>query len=113
MSLFSDSLIWPAITLGLLGYLMPRLLARLLPEGVKPLILNVFLSTLILFALSAIGFVVLYVWQGAELDNLLSAGTSDNIWFFGKLGAASAIIWAPVMILSAAGLPRKWVHATW
>lgn len=113
MNLISDSLLLPALGLGFLGFLVPRLLARVLPEGVKPLMLNALLSTFILFVLAGLGFFLLYVGQGADAGALLEPGFFANAVFFGRLGLASALIWAPIMILSVAGLPRKWVKETW
>ncbi|WP_341368579.1 hypothetical protein [Yoonia sp. BS5-3] len=109
----ADGLLVPAIMIAALGFAVPRLLARLLPEGVRPLMLNAFLSTLILFILSAGFFMLLYAGQGAGLSELLSLGAVSNIFYFGKLGLAAALIWAPIMVLSVAGLPRKWVKETW
>ena len=111
--LLSDSLFLPALILAVLGFLVPRILARVLPEGVKPLLLNAFLSTVLLFLISALFFLLLYVWQGVPLSELLGTGIAANIAFFGRLGLVAAIIWAPIMLLSVAGLPRKWVKETW
>jgi hypothetical protein len=44
---------------------------------------------------------------------LASFGTFANIVFFGKLGLISGMIWAPIMVLSVASLPRNWVKAIW
>ncbi|MEL6841055.1 MAG: hypothetical protein AAFP85_17365 [Pseudomonadota bacterium] len=111
--LLSDALLLPAVLLGVLAFLVPRGLAKVLPEGVKPLLLNAFLSTLILFLLSAGLFFALYIGQGVAVADLMVGGVAANILFFGKLGLAAAIIWGPIMILSLAGLPRKWVKETW
>lgn len=111
--LLSNSLVLPAFGLAVLALVVPRLLARVLPEGVKPLILNALLSTLVLTLLSAVLFIGLYAGQGAGLADLFSLGLGSNILFFGQMGLASAIIWAPIMVLSLAALPRKWVNETW
>lgn len=112
-ALLSDGLILPAFILACIAFAVPRLLARVLPEGVMPLLLNAFLSTVLLFVLSALLFVGLYMWQGAPSARFAGQGAAANITFFGRLGLAAAIIWAPIMLLSVAGLPRKWVHETW
>lgn len=109
----SDGLILPALVLATVAFIVPRLLARALPEGIAPLLVNAFLSTVILIALSGIFFWCLYVWQGLEVAQLARQGVAANIVSFGQLGLMSAIIWAPIMILSVAGLPRKWVNSTW
>lgn len=112
-SMVSDSLFIPALGLAVIAFAMPRLIARLLPEGVKPLLLNAFLSTLALTFVSAAFFVGLYLWQGMTFGEIMSPGLSRNVVFFGRLGLISAIIWAPIMVLSVAGLPRRWVSEKW
>ncbi|MEJ8562733.1 hypothetical protein QTO30_16945 [Yoonia sp. GPGPB17] len=99
--------------LGFLAFVVPRTLARTLPEGVKPLMLNAFLSTILLFVLSALFFFCLYLWQGVNAAEIAKSGLTANVLFFGRLGLIAALIWAPIMILSVAGLPRKWVRETW
>jgi hypothetical protein len=111
--LFSDSLFFPALVLAVLGFVVPRLLALVLPEGVKPLLINAFSSTVLLLVLSTGFFVCLYIWQGFPMAELMEAGLSANLQFFGRLGLIAALIWAPIMLLSVAGLPRKWVKETW
>ena len=112
-ALFSDSLFVPALFLALLAFAIPRVLARGLPEGVRPLMLNALLSTVLLFVLSAVFFFGLYVWQGLSVAEILSPGRAATVVFFGRLGLIAGLIWAPIMILSVAGLPGKWVKETW
>lgn len=112
-ALFADALLVPAFLLAVAGFVVPRLLARLLPEGVSALFLNAFVSTLLLVVIAGAVFFGLYLWQGADPEMLLQSGWVANIAFFGRLGLAAAIIWAPIMLLSVAGLPRKWKKATW
>ncbi|MEL6681792.1 MAG: hypothetical protein AAFQ09_04005 [Pseudomonadota bacterium] len=112
-ALVADGLIFPVVILAVLGFLVPRVLGRFVPEGVRPLMLNALVSTLILFVLSAFTFFMLYLGQGVRAEILLSSGLLANLVYFGRLGLASALIWAPIMILSLAGLPRKWVKETW
>ena len=111
--LLSDGLFLPALVLAIIGFATPRLLARVLPEGVGPLMINALLSTLALFLLSAVFFVCLYIWQGVPMAQILEPGLAANVLFFGQLGLIAGIIWGPIMILSVAGLPRKWVKETW
>lgn len=111
--LISDSLFLPALFLAILAFAVPRLLARILPEGVWPLLINAFMSSLLLFMLSAGFFFCLYLWQGVSVAELMEPGLAKNVVFFGSLGLSAAIIWLPILILSVAGLPRKWVKETW
>ena len=112
-AVMSDGLILPALLLAMAAFLVPRLLARILPEGVTPLLLNTFMSTVVLIAISGVFFWSLYIMQGLQVAQLAEQGLAVNVVSFGRLGLVSAIIWAPIMILSVAGLPRKWVHSTW
>lgn len=113
MELLSDTLFFPALVLAFLAFTVPRILGLILPEGVRPLLLNAFLSTVFLFLLSAAFFFFLYLWQGAPMAEILAPGWGANLKFFGRLGLISALIWAPIMVLSVAALPRKWVKETW
>lgn len=110
---FSDGLLLPAMALALLAWLVPKLVSIVLPEGVKPLMLNAFLSALFLYALSGGFFLLLYLWQGIPFARLMEPGWIANIVFFGRLGLSAAIIWAPIMVLSVAGLPRTWKKEVW
>ena len=103
----------PAVILALIGWFVPRLLGKLLPEGVRPLLLNALLSTLIMGCLGIGYFMVLYVIQGMPLSAILMDGVGPAIGYFGRLSMISALIWGPIMILSLAGLPRKWTKEVW
>ena len=111
--MFSDGLVFPAAALALIGWLVPRLLSRVFPEGVKPLLWLTFVSTLVMFALGMGFFVALYIWQGAPLITLFEAGLWPGLFHFGRLGLISGLLWAPIMVLSVAGLPKHWVKETW
>ena len=113
MNLIADGLILPAACLALLAWVVPKLLSMVLPEGVRPLMINALLSTVILFALSTGFFSLLYVWKGVGWDELAGFGAFANIVFFGKLGLIAGLIWAPIMVLTVANLPRGWVRAVW
>lgn len=110
---FSSGLLLPALALGALGWLVPRLLARVWPEGVGPLLLLALVATLVLLALAAGFFVLLYAWQGAPVAALFEPGLAAGLGHFLRLGLLSALVWAPLMILSVAGLPKHWTEETW
>jgi len=110
---FALGLLIPSLILAVLGFVMPRLLARILPEGIKPLLLNGFLATCAMFILSGLMFIVLYLINGMGFAQLMGAGLASNLAFFGHLALLSVMLWGPVLILSLAGLPRKWVKETW
>ena len=112
-NMISDGLFVPTLILALLAFAVPRLLALILPEGVPALMANAVLSALVMCVLSALFFFGLYVWQGVPARELLANGMMQNVVSFGGLGVIVGIIWAPIMVLSVAGLPRKWVYKTW
>ena len=113
MSLISDGLFVPAAVLALLAWLVPKLLSMVMPEGVRPLLMIAFLSTVILFLLSAGFFVALYLWQGISWAQIAAFGVMANVAFYGKLGLIAGLLWAPIMVLSVANLPRGWVKKVW
>jgi len=106
-------LLLPAVGLGLLGWLVPRLWGWILPEGVGPLLWNAGLSTVTLWALSAGAFILLYMVQGAPAEDLLAQDRRAVLLEFGGLGLSAGLIWAPVMLLSLAGLPKTWKTVQW
>ena len=70
-------------------------------------------SSAIMLLLGVGFFCLLYVWQGVPFDMLFENGVVDGIMHFLGLGGISALIWAPIMLLSLAGIPRTWVKETW
>lgn len=70
------------------------------------LVVNGAFSTLVLAAISGAGFVWLYGAAG------------EAVWrtapgHFATLALRSALVWAPVMVLSLANLPRRWTEVVW
>lgn len=113
MTAFSDAMLVPALILALMAWVVPKLLSMVLPEGVAALLINAFLSTLVLFTASSAFFVVLYVAQGAGAADLAQFGWGENAVFFGRLGLTAGIIWGPILVLAVANLPRYWTKAVW
>ena len=110
---FSSGLVLPALVLAVLGWVVPRLLTRVWPEGVWPLLGLALVATLLLTVLATGLFVLLYLGQGVPLAALLDVGVMGGWPHFLRLGLASALVWAPIMVLSIAGLPKHWKHETW
>jgi hypothetical protein len=108
-----DGLIIPALALALTGWLVPKLLSLVWPEGLRPLLALALVATLIMLALATVVFVGLYLWQGVPLAALFAQGWGPGLWHFARLGVISALLWAPIMVLSVAGLPKNWVKETW
>ena len=110
---FADELILPAICIVALGWVVPRLLALVMPEGVRPLIALGALAALILTLLSAGLFLLLYLMRGVPLAALFADGLWPGTQYFLRLGVLSALFWGPIMLLSVAGLPKTWTRVTW
>ncbi|MDB2406929.1 hypothetical protein N9W17_00130 [Jannaschia sp.] len=98
--------ILPLIGLGLLAWIVPWALGRALPEGVPWLIANGVISAVVLAVLAALGFVLLYGAAGGAV-------WAEAPWHFVLLSARSALIWAPILVLSLANLPRVWTDVEW
>ncbi|WP_368184910.1 hypothetical protein [Aestuariibius sp. HNIBRBA575] len=113
MSFFADNLIFPALTLAFLGWLVPRLLARFFPEGLRPLLMLAFCATVIMFLLGIGFFLMLYRAQGIPFATIFEPGLAVGLYHFMRLALISALLWAPVMILSVAGLPKNWTKEVW
>lgn len=111
--LVSDNLFIPTLILGILGWLVPIGLSKRMNEGLKPLVLLAFLATFIMFLIASGFFFILYLFQGASSSALGQFGFFENLFFFGRLGLSSAIIWAPIMVLSVMNRPRHWTKETW
>lgn len=111
--LFANGLVLPAMVLALMGWLVPRGLSLIFPEGIRPLALLAFTAIFVMYVLGVVFFLALYLWQGTPLDSLFETGIGSGLLHFGRLGLVSALLWGPILILSVAGLPRHWIKETW
>jgi hypothetical protein len=103
----------PALFLALMGWLVPKLLSTVMAEGVKPLVFLSLISVVIMVVITSALFVFLYLMQGVGLEILYGAGFGDMVLFLVRLSVSSGLIWAPIMVLSIAGLPRTWTSVEW
>lgn len=110
---FASGLIFPALVLAALGWFVPRFFALFWPEGVKWLMLLALASTVVMALCGAAFFAFLYTVQGIGVDDLLETGGGALIAHFLRLSLISALLWAPLMILSIAGIPKNWVKEVW
>lgn len=93
--------------------MVPWALSHVFPEGVKPLMVLGFVATIVMFVLSTLIFLLVYVGQGVPFSVLFTDGIGPALGFFGRLGLASSLLWLPLLILSVANRPRYWTKATW
>jgi hypothetical protein len=113
LEILSSSLIFPALVLAFLGWLVPKMLSLVFPEGVRPLMVLAFTSAVMLMGLGIGFFIGLYVWQGVPVAMIFEDGFASGLFHFARLAGISAFIWGPMMVLSVANLPRNWVKETW
>lgn len=106
-------LILPAMSLAALGWFVPRVLAIWWPEGVKWLMALALASTCVMAACGAAFFAILYAANGISLDDLYATGGLSVPIHFAKLSLMSALLWAPMMVLSLMYVPRNWVREMW
>lgn len=105
------ALLLPSLLLIALAILIPRGLERLMPESLGGLLLLGLISALLLWALSALGFALLYRWGGAPLARLWADGGAFRHFLW--LGLRAGLIWAPVLVLAVSTAPRRWRQAQW
>lgn len=110
---FATGLILPALCLAALGWSVPRVLAMWWPEGVRWLMGLALVSTLAMATFGAVFFALLYASQGVNIDDLYATGGLSVPVHFAKLSLISALLWAPLMVLSLAGVPKNWVSEVW
>lgn len=109
----STGLILPAICLAVLGWIVPKVLAIRWPEGVAWLMVLALVSAIVMAGLGAVFFAGVYAAQGVKLDDLYATGGLSVPVHFVKLSILSALLWGPLMVLSVAGVPKKWVREVW
>lgn len=107
------SLALPAVLLIAAAILVPRGLEPLVPESPGGLVALAGLSALLLWAVSGLGFVLLYHLRGATVALLTGDNAAPAFRHFAALGLKAALIWAPVLVLSVSTAPRRWKTATW
>ena len=106
-------LLLPAMCLAAMGWTVPRVLAIWWPEGVKWLMGLALVSKVVMALCGAAFFGFLYRMQGVNLDDLWATGGLSVPLHFTKLSLISALMWAPLMVLSLASVPKNWVREVW
>lgn len=107
------SLALPAILLIAAAILVPRGLEPVVPESLGGLVLLGVLSAMALWALSGLGFALLYHLRGATFALLAGENAAPAFRHFAALGLKAALIWLPVLVLAVSTAPRRWKTATW
>ncbi len=94
-------LILSVLFLGALGWAVPRALMRALPDSLRGLAVALALSVPIL-ALAGAGLVFAqYAWQTGPGVAASAPGAAAHFW---HLGLRAALIWGPVLALTALAL---------
>ena len=109
----ATSLIVPAIGAAILAWLIPQGLARLFPEGVRPLFALAALAALLMTLIAMAYFWAAYraedpAYTAALMERPLAAALA-----LARPAAMSAMLWGPILVLSVAQLPSRWTKETW
>jgi hypothetical protein len=96
----------PLALLALLGAALPWLIARHLPDTGRGLLIALALSVAGLIGISAALFAGLYVARGVPAE-VLADRPGGALTHFLRLAGGSALVWGPVMALSALGLGQR------
>jgi hypothetical protein len=107
------ALLIPVVLLVATAILLPRLLLRWMPETLGGLILNGAITAAVLTGIASGWLFLSYLWRDSRLLDLFGLAPGGTLLYFLRLGLMSALIWAPVLVLALATLPKRWKHATW
>lgn len=102
----------PSLALIALAILVPRIIERWMPETLFGMATTAAASSVVLWALSACGFALLYQLENPQLTALLFS-TTGSLGYFTTLGAKAVIIWGPILALVISTAPRRWTTNTW
>lgn len=93
----------PIIAFGALSAFLPWFFLRWMDDSLRGLARAVALSAVFLVIAGAALFAVLYAREGAPLASLTAEPGAALLHFF-WLGLQSAIVWLPILLLTALGL---------
>lgn len=110
---FAFDLLWQAAALLFLAIVLPRFLARMLPEGGVWLLVNGIISAICLALICAAYFLYAYTRGDPRVLAAIGAAPGHPVWHFLRLGLAAGLIWLPPLLLSIASLPKHWKHRSW
>ena len=96
------STIVPILVLAFLGFAVPRLLMVFLPDSLRGLAIALMCSVMVLTLCGS----ALFVWTYAEDVGLGAVLTPAALGHFWTLGVRAALIWLPILGLTALGLAQ-------
>lgn len=96
------------LALAALAVALPFLFGRLLPEGTAWLLMNAVLSAGALMVAAVLYFVFAYAGRVSAVPEVPGAAAH-----FLRLGAMSAMIWLPVLVLALTAQPGRWKEKVW
>ena len=109
----AGALVLPVLGAVASAAFIPWAVSKALPEGVPALMLNAAISFAAMTVIAAGYFVLAYQARSPELTSALLSEPGLAARRFGGLAALSALLWAPVLVLSLAQVPGRWREATW
>ena len=109
----ATSLIVPAVGAAILAWFVPQILARVFPEGVRPLFALAALSALLMMLIAMAYFWAAYHAADAAFTAALADRPAALALALVRPAALSALWWGPILVLSVAQLPSRWTEETW
>ena len=104
---FTIGLLLPVAVLMVAAVLVPRFVSARFATDLRYVVLNLVISAIVLIFIATVIFAIFYLAQGPEVMNLVSANPLLAFRRFAVLGAGSAIIWGPILLIYLFGLAQK------
>lgn len=95
-----------AVLMSLVAWLLSRTLYNLGARSMARVGLVLVLVTLVMVALGALVFIVIYAFQGNQPLRMIAADPASEIWHFCKLGLLTGFFWLPILVLNAMAQAR-------
>lgn len=109
----TTGLLIPALALMAAAFGLPHLLLRAMPESGRGLVLNGAVCAVVMVGLAAGYFLWAYAQAAPAVLKVFGERPGASLGYFLRLGAQSAVIWGPVLVLTVSYLPRRWREAVW
>jgi hypothetical protein len=104
---FTIGLLLPIAVLMVAAVLVPKFVSGRIAAELRFVVLNLVISAIVLTLIATIIFAAFYMAQGSAVVDLIIADPLTALRRFVALGAGSAIIWGPVLLIYLFGLAQK------
>jgi len=104
---YTVGMIVPVAILAVGAAVIPRLIFRRMEPKLRAVWLTLVVSVSLLICLAAVLFAILYMVQGLGVASAIAAHPGAAAIEFLGLGASSALIWGPILLIVLFGLAQK------